>query len=463
MICIMPIIYKSPNLLTKQEFSNQSVNITQINQKFNYRNDTISFGQSPKIPQKALNSLEQMKKKFGDQLILENKNELDGLQNGIEIFKDLSFSQIAYVLQNLKMVMLQRGCNNACLHCLIEAQTPYHMKANNYLDKMAFEDFENLCNGFKEINKRLGFNAMYNPNTYNGLFYDADCSKISIQDKKGTEYDYADLAKMFHQTTGNVIIFDTAGWNINDTKTQKRMDALVQKVVNSDDYNFLQFNISINPFHSIYNKSIELKEQGKKEEAKKLYDIHINRMANVIYTFSPLMEKTNSVTSKNMLNFLLRGLFDFTDLYGYRAYDTKILFKDIIEKVNKMYTEDFESGRHKVINSKKQKDDYYYFLLAKSEKRIELINLCNEKLINKLGDISAGEWYVVRENSFNSALEGSRFDSGFIDANGKFYMTNYIETYPTDIVLNFQNKDKPTAPIKPNLRDEVITKDIIEK
>ena len=42
-------------------------------------------------------------------------------------------------------------------------------------------------------------------------------------------------------------------------------------------------------------------------------------------------------------------------------------------------------------------------------------------------------------------------------------MTNYIESYPTDIVLNYKNKGKPTAHMAPNLRrDKVITKDLIK-
>ena len=50
---------------------------------------------------------------------------------------------------------------------------------------------------------------------------------------------------------------------------------------------------------------------------------------------------------------------------------------------------------------------------------------------------------------------------GIVDANGKFYMTNYEYTLPTEIRLNFDNK-KETAPIKPRIiKDFVIKKNEI--
>ena len=46
--------------------------------------------------------------------------------------------------------------------------------------------------------------------------------------------------------------------------------------------------------------------------------------------------------------------------------------------------------------------------------------------------------------------------AGLIDLNGKFYITNYLETFPTNIQLNYTNKDKLTAPINPNLHDHTV-------
>lgn len=47
-------------------------------------------------------------------------------------------------------------------------------------------------------------------------------------------------------------------------------------------------------------------------------------------------------------------------------------------------------------------------------------------------------------------------NASLIDLNGKFYLTNYNETFPTNIQLNYANKDKTTAPINPDLNERII-------
>ncbi|MBQ1611842.1 MAG: hypothetical protein II085_00025 [Alphaproteobacteria bacterium] len=278
---------------------------------------------------------------------------------------------------------------------------------------------------------------------------------------------YADLAKMLYDVTERKILFDTAGWNLNDKNTQKRMEDLVQKVVSTNDYDFIKFYISVNPFHSIYNKSVELFEQKDYENAKRLREIYTDRMANVIFTFSPLIGKTNSADKTPQLEFLFRALFNETELEGYQRWNLEMLRNEIYDKLEKLYLDDLKSGNPKVVKSEEQLKEYQdYFDENFLYKHIDLVNICNEKLINKLklNDVSAGEQEIAEKYTFKSANVGKDFQYGKIDLNGKFYMTNYIETYPTDIVLNYENKEKQTAPIKPNLReDEVITKEMIEK
>ncbi len=144
-----------------------------------------------------------------------------------------------------------------------------------------------------------------------------------------------------------------------------------------------------------------------------------------------------------------------------------MLRNEIYDKLEKMYLDDLKSENPKVVKSEEQLKEYQdYFYENFLYKHIDLVNICNEKLINKLklNDVSAGEQEIAEKYTFKSANVGKDFKYGKIDVNGKFYMTNYIETYPTDIVLNYKNKKKQTAPIKPNLReDEVITKEMIEK
>ena len=47
-------------------------------------------------------------------------------------------------------------------------------------------------------------------------------------------------------------------------------------------------------------------------------------------------------------------------------------------------------------------------------------------------------------------------DAALIDLNGKVYITNYQETYPTNVQLNYINKDKNTAPINPALHEHIV-------
>ena len=448
----------SPSYNIKQIYFNDSLYPVAKNLCFPQK-DTVSFGQSGQIPKRAIKFLSELEY---PSLAFVDLSKLEGLQNGIDIFKGLNFPQITYIINNLTSINVQRGCNNSCIYCYAESKTPFFMKKNGLLDRINFEDYKNLCSGFKELNKRLGFNAFeHEKSTHQALFHDADASMIYLYDKEGKVYDYADLAKMLNEVTEYKIVFDTAGWNINDKKTQKRMEDLVRKVLCSNEYDFLKFNISVNPFHSIYNKSLELKAQGKRKESERLSEIFKDRLANVIFTFSPLIEKTNSVDKKSMLDFLFRGLFDFTDLQGYCEQDVVYLFDDVVKRVGNLYADDLISGRHRAIRSKKQMDEYFLFLKSKV-RHVDMVDLTNKKLLDKLEGISAGERDIAAKHSFNSAEKGLWFRHGLIDTNGKFYMTNYIETYPTDIVLNFKNKGKSTASIAPNLRDPVITKKLIE-
>lgn len=434
---------------------------------FDVPRDTISFRQTVKIPPKAIEYLTQQKAVLGaakPTLYCYEWKKLEGLQNGIKIFDGLNFTQIGYIITNLDSIIVQRGCNNACIHCFAEAQTPFHMKMNHLADKIDFEDYKNLLDGFKELNNRFGYNIFGTQrDNHLALFHDADCSMIFLQDKDGKVYDYADLAKMLHDVTGRGILFDTAGWNLNDKKTQKRMEDLVKKITSGNDYDFIKFYISVNPFHSIYNKSVELFLKKDYEKAKRLREIYTDRMANVIFTFSPLINKTHSI-NKPQIEFIFRALFDQTKLEGYQRHNLESLRFEIFDKLEKMYKADLLSENPKIVKSEEQLEKYHsYFYDHFLYNRIEAVNLCNKKLLDKLNGIPAAERNIAQKYSFNSAIEGLYFDAGKIDVNGKFYMSNYVETYLTDIVLGYKNKGKPTAPMAPNLRREIITKEIIEE
>lgn len=243
-----------------------------LNNQVFYKNQ-ISFGKNePKLIKEYLKNREKRLRNAGIDYALLNAQDikhLEGIQKGIKVFENLTMQQINFLARSLSEIALQRGCNNMCSHCYAEAMPPSYQKAENKINKIDFEDFENLCNGFKELNKRLGFNIIESyPENYITLFHDSDASMIFLQDKQGKTYDYLDLAKMLNDVADKLIIFDTTGWNLQDKKTQKRMEKLVKKAINTDEYDFVIFNISANPFHSIYNKSVQLHLENNKKKNK---------------------------------------------------------------------------------------------------------------------------------------------------------------------------------------------------
>ena len=79
----------------------------------------------------------------------------------------------------------------------------------------------------------MGFNIFNRKKVHNYqiLFHDADSSMITTKDKTGKEYDYLDLSKMLHDTCNEEILFDTAGWNVQDKNTAPIKPALHEHIV----------------------------------------------------------------------------------------------------------------------------------------------------------------------------------------------------------------------------------------
>ena len=386
-----------------------------------------------------------------------NINRLEGIQEGIDVFKGLSMRQIKYLAQHSTEFVLQRGCHNMCAHCYASAMPPSYQKAPDKINKIDFEDFEKLYYGFQELNKRLGFSIFKNSqNEYNTLFHDADSSTIFLQDKNGKVYDYLDLAKMVNELTEKEIVFDTAGWNIQDKKTQERMEKLVEKALNSNEYDFVAFNLSANPFHALNHRALQHLKNGNYAQYKKIRDIYTTRMANVLFTFTPLIEKER-------VRLIVRALPNETrNANGYREDDLFMLYSEIFNKLFKLYKQDYESGAHKVIKDKDQIEkniDYLNEELKNIDKALGI----NGRMADLVTDKKIFAYKNTKARTYKDpqkAIKG--FKDGIIDVNGKLYITNWYENYPTDIQLNYKNKDKKTADISPYLNEKMITSDMLD-
>ena len=70
--------------------------------------------------------------------------------------KDLNMKEIAFIGQTITEVAVKRGCYNNCSHCYAGGMPPIR-EDSEHINKMSWNDFTALTDGFKELNKRLGF------------------------------------------------------------------------------------------------------------------------------------------------------------------------------------------------------------------------------------------------------------------------------------------------------------------
>ena len=186
-------------------------------------------------------------------------------------------------------------------------------------------------------------------------------------------------------------------------------------------------------------------------------------MANVLYTFTPLLYKLDG-----KMSILPRAIKDEQEGFeGFKVSDLNEIFAETIKKLKKMYEADFEN-RQMYISNKKQIKTYLhkYKTLYKNSlsTRINMTEKINRTLKQKPDNEFLERVQIIENNMPQTTL----FDYlnsdiiGIIDANGKYYLTNYVLTIPTELALNFKNKNKITADIKPNLTDDyTITKDFV--
>lgn len=386
-------------------------------------------------------------------------DKLEDLQNGINVFKGLSLKEITFLADKLLEIAVVRGCNNNCAHCYADAK-PIQKETQDHISRMDYEDFTNLTEGFKELNKRLGFNIFkLSTNYYTTLFHDADCSQVYLKDKDGNIHDWEELARKFYEVTGIPQLFDTAGWYLQDKEAQKRVEKYVNSLILSPENNdFIEsFNVSVNPFHSMYFKTIENMRKGNKAKEEFFREKNAQRVANMLFTLTPLLKLNN-----NILGFVTRAIADGTkNSFGFSEKDLINTYNQyFLKELKNLYEKDFQTEQ-KVI---KKKEDIKNNIRQFRKIMFDTITT-TPSVTKKLKDIYLSDnsnvlhTQAMLDLSAKETLDGSA--AAIIDANGDVYLTNFYQTFKTDIKLNFKNKDKKTAPIEPNLSNEHITKDLI--
>lgn len=470
-------------------YTTNNINNTNIKnnlKQHNYISQPMSFGISAengfKLSKKLNVSLHIQK--FLAKLVGQSENVkyyemglLEGLQEGIDVFKGLKMKEIAFLGEDLHSIMAKRGCYSHCAYCYTGAQKP--LKASqNTINSMIYEDLQSLTDGFKTLQKRSGINFIHNNSKtrYQTLVFDADNIEVAIADRKGKIHEFPEINKMVYEATGVKGLFDTSGWAVKSKKHQERAERIVEYYSKPEHMEeLLQFNISINPFHSTLVKVNELKEKGQIEAAKNIYEKHVERLANALFTCTPICksEKFNTINRA--------FAFDVPNMQGYYSVDEMNLLTDVFKKLKQMCINDLNTNQ-KYIHSKDELESVLSTFANKLEQEGEMIfreakidtNLIAssnlEKLVkSKNPQMDKYEFYkhfkkaLHNEELFEKMRQYKKYRTAcmnylkIIDANGKVYLTDAYRVIPTDIQLNFLNKNKETKEFSTVVKDFVLT------
>ena len=389
---------------------------------------------------------------------------LEGLQYGIKVFKGLSMKDIQYLSENLHVIAVNRGCTNLCSHCYADAKPSKRA--------MSWEDFTSITEGFKTMRERLCGLPLFGETMTKGpetliyrsteLFYDADCINLEMLDKKGKSHDFIEMVNAIN-AMGRKSVFDTSGWNPSNDKLQKRAEKYTEYFSHPENMEKLnQFNLSFNVFNVSYVEAVKALKAGNKERYQILRQKFVDRIANAIFTFTPILKQ-------GKLGVLTRAFGpDAKNAKHFNIEAMRSINEDVIEKLSLLYTKDLE-GRQKYI---KTENDIYFCLsnLFPLIMRVDtgLNSVGRMKEFMKAFKIKAPmqDHSESTKTMINDLIENGRHHRylahKLIDTDGKVYHMDYARFFPTEIQLNIENKG--TTPPLANLnKDFVISKELINQ
>lgn len=390
---------------------------------------------------------------------------LEGLQYGIKVFKGLSMKDIQYLSENLHVIAVKRGCNNMCGYCYADAKPSKR--------EMSWEDFTSLTQGFKTLKSRLCGFPLFGENRLRDedviyktteLFYDSDCMALAIKDKKGKEHDFRDMVTELYEGLGRRSCFDTSGWISENKIMQKRAEEYAEYFAKPENMDKLNaFNVSFNVFNASNVAAVKAFRTGDSERGKRLQDKFVDRMANVFFTFTPLLNNDKFHVLQRSFGYVSNGSaegFDFAAMMTYR--------NRVIKRVKKLYEQDFK-GEQKYIKSQSDIEKNIKLL----EKKLESIDTglnSSGRMLEFMRSFGIKvpmqdhtETTKIMEEDLKANGRYHRYLAHkLIDADGRVYHMDYARFFPTEIQLNFS--DKSPTPKLANIRDDfVVTKDIINR
>lgn len=389
----------------------------------------------------------------------------EGLQYGIKVFDGLSMKDIQYMCENLHVIAVKRGCTNKCGYCYADAK-----RSNR---EMSWEDFTSITRGLKKIRKRLNGLPLFGENMSKGeetliyrtteLFYDADCINLAIKDKKGKLHDFRDLASELYSSLGRRTAFDTSGWAPENKRLQERAEAYAKYFSKPENMEKLNaFNLSFNVFNSTYICAVKALQAGNLERYTRLRDKFSDRIANAIFTFSPLLKSEK---------FLVLSRCFGANAKNAKHFDANTMInlsEDVKSKLAKLYTKDL-NGEQKYVKSQSEIQELLSLVDYKLMRIETALNssgrmneFMNEFKIQAPMQNHTETTKILAEDLKQHGRFHDYLGQKLIDTDGKVYHMDYARFFPTEIQLNLRNKS--ATPELANLKKEhLISKEIINK
>ena len=389
--------------------------------------------------------------------------DLEGLQYGIKAFKDMSMKDIQYLCENLHVIAVKRGCKNMCGYCYADAKPSKR--------EMSWEDFTTITNGIKEIRKRLHYLPIYGENhpvaqkepiyRVTELFYDADCMDLAIKDKHNKTYDFIDMLEEIN-ALGRKSCFDTSGWLVQNPKMQARAEKYAEYFSHSENMDKLEaFNISFNVFNASNVAAVKALKNGDKDKAIRLREKYTDRIANAIYTFTPLLESEK-------FGIMVRSFgFNAKNAKGFDIATMVDMINNVKAKLQKLYNKDL-SSEQKFVKTKEDIKKYMSLISKKMEAIDTGLNSSGrmQDFMKAFGIKAPMQNHNETTPIFvNDLKESGRYHHipahKLIDTDGKVYHMDYARFFPTEIQLNII--DKSSTPKLANLQNFTITNALINQ
>ncbi len=397
-------------------------------------------------------------------------DRLEGIQYGIDVFKDLSMREIAFLAYRTMNFAVKRGCANMCEHCFQNAIPASKLE----LSEMPFEDFKKIMDGFGTINKRINkflrtkWKSALVGNKYNvnksganaqlgAFFYDSDGINIIAKDISGKEHDFIELTEAMYNATGKRGIFDTSGWNTKNKKLQQRAERYAEYFSQPGiEKKVEQLNLSVNTFNPLYTKAYKLGYRPGMEndltnpsiqKGKILYDRYIEKISNMLATLG---------LSDNAYLLMTYSIKYERNMDGMYFSDLKLIMDDVEKRCCELLKEKYSSEEyikksqkiHNLIHRSLEREENVFYTTPRCSYEGRYKDLFNSRNPDAPRD---GVKYTEKISDIN-ALSSDEYKNfldrylAIVDTNGQIYYLQHessLRKLGKELKISTNGKETP--------------------